>query len=250
MSILGRVADLFQSKTNRLMDAIEDPNEALDLSYEKMLTGLQETRRHLADVVAQQKSLERQITTQDKELEGCEADARLAVQANRDDLARAALVHRQRVLDTRSTLQEALDAIRPQVDKLAGYQGQLEDRIERFRTQKDTMKASYAAAQAQVKVTQSLTGVGGRMENVGRTLERAEGKMLGARDKADALGSMLEQGLINDPLDKRSRDDKELAQLRDAHAVDGQLALLKSQMGAPALNAPAAVALPPADPQA
>ncbi len=81
------------------------------------------------------------------------------------------------------------------------------------------------------------------------TLERAEGRMLGARDKADALGSMLEQGLINDPLDKRSRTDKELAQLRDTHAVDDQLALLKAEMGAPALNAPAK-ALPPADPQA
>ena len=54
MSILGRVADLFQSKTNRLMDALEDPNEALDLSYEKMIAGLQDTKRHLADVVAQQ----------------------------------------------------------------------------------------------------------------------------------------------------------------------------------------------------
>jgi phage shock protein A len=250
MSILGRVADLFQSKTNKLMDALEDPGEALDLSYEKMLTGLQETRRHLADVVAQQKSLERQIATQDKELEGCEADARLAVSHDRDDLARAALVHRQRVLDTRATLVQALDAIRPQVDKLAGYQGRLEERIERFRTQKDTMKASYAAAQAQVKVTQSLTGVGGRLENVGRTLERAEGRMLGERDKADALDHMLEQGLIHDPLDKRSREDKELAQLRDAHAVDDQLAQLKAEMRAPALGQPARAALPAADPPA
>src|ERR1700761_1552040 len=105
MSIFGRVADLFQAKTHKLLSALEDPNEALDLSYEKMLTGLQETKRHLADVVAQEKSLERQIGNSDKELEGAEADARLAVQANRDDLARAALVHRQRVLDTRSTLQ-------------------------------------------------------------------------------------------------------------------------------------------------
>jgi phage shock protein A len=248
MSILSRVADLFQSKTNRLMDALEDPNEALDLSYEKMLSGLQETRRHLADVVAQQKSLERQISAQDKELEGCEADARLAVQHDRDDLARAALVHRQRVLDTRATLSQALEAIRPQVDKLAGYQGQLEARIERFRTQKDTMKASYAAAQAQVKVTESLTGVGGRLENVGRTLERAETRMLGARDKADAMDHMLEQGLIRDPLDRRSPQDKELAQLRDTHAVDDQLAQLKAEMGHPALTAPSTAALPAADP--
>ena len=43
MSILGRVADLFQAKTNKLLNALEDPNDTLDLSYEKMLTGLQET---------------------------------------------------------------------------------------------------------------------------------------------------------------------------------------------------------------
>ena len=234
MSILGRVADLFQAKTHKLLNALEDPNDTLDLSYEKMLTGVQETKRHLADVVAQQKSLERQIASADKEIDGAEADARLAVQANRDDLAKAALVHRQRVLDSRVTLQAALDGIVPQVAKLVDYEQRLEDRIERFRTQKDTMKASYAAAQAQVKVTQSLTGVGDRMGNTAEALQRAQDKMLGMRDKADAMDALVEQGVIGDPLDKRSRTDKELADLRDAHVVDDQLAMLKAQMALPA----------------
>jgi phage shock protein A len=230
MSILGRVADLFQAKTNKLLNALEDPNDTLDLSYEKMLTGLQETKRHLADVVAQQKSLERQMNSSDTEIAGAEADARLAVQAGRDDLARAALVHRQRAVDNRATLQGAWDAIKPQVEKLAQYQQQLEERIERFRTQKDTMKASYAAAQAQVKVTESLTGVGNRLGGVGDALHRAEDKMLGMRDKADAMDSLMQQGLLNDPLDKRTSTDKELAALRDAHMVDSQLEQLKAQM--------------------
>ncbi len=234
MSILGRVADLFQAKTHKLLNALEDPNDTLDLSYEKMLTGVQETKRHLADVVAQQKSLERQIATADKEIDGAEADARLAVQASRDDLAKAALVHRQRALDSRATLQAALDGIVPQVAKLIDYEQRLEDRIERFRTQKDTMKASYAAAQAQVKVTQSLTGVGDRMGNTAEALQRAQDKMLGMRDKADAMDALVEQGVLSDPLDKRSRTDKELADLRDAHVVDDQLAMLKAQMALPA----------------
>ncbi len=238
MSILGRVADLFQAKTNKLLNSLEDPNDTLDLSYEKMLTGLQDTKRHLADVVAQQKSLERQIAAGDAELAGAEADARLAVQAGRDDLARAALVHRQRAADSRATLQAALDAIKPQVDKLADYQQRLEDRIERFRTQKDTMKASYAAAQAQVKVTQSLTGVGDRLGGVDASLRRAEDKMLGMRDKADAMDSLMQQGLLSDPLDKRSRTDKELADLRDTHIVDAQLDQLKSEMASQALPPP------------
>jgi phage shock protein A len=238
MSILGRVADLFQAKTNKLLNALEDPNDTLDLSYEKMLTGLQETKRHLADVVAQQKSLERQIHAADGEAAGAEADARLAVQSSRDDLARAALVHRQRALDSRSTLQQALDAIAPQADKLAEYQQRLEDRIERFRTQKDTMKASYAAAQAQVKVTQSLTGVGDKLGGVQAALQRAQDKMLGARDRADAMDTLIEKGLLSDPLDRRSPTDKALADLRDTHAVDAQLDQLKSEMAGGALAAP------------
>ncbi len=250
MSILGRVADLFQAKTNKLLNALEDPNDTLDLSYEKMLTGLQETKRHLADVVAQQKSLERQINSANIEVDGAEADARLAVQAGRDDLARAALVHRQRAVDNRQVLQTAWDSIKPQVDKLASYQQQLEDRIERFRTQKDTMKASYAAAQAQVQVTKSITGVGDRLGGVGDALQRAEDKMVGMRDRADAMGSLMEQGLLNDPLDKRSRTDKELADLRDAHMVDAQLEQLKAEVSGGALPAPTSAALPKPDGEA
>ncbi|HEY2659981.1 MAG TPA: PspA/IM30 family protein [Caulobacteraceae bacterium] len=249
MSILNRVADLFQAKTHKLLNALEDPNEALDLSYEKMLTGLQETKRHLADVIAQQKSLERQIGNAERELLGAEADAKLAVQADRDDLARAALVHRQRVLDTMATLQNALEAIKPQVAKLADYQQRLEDRIERFRTQKETMKAGYAAAQAQVKVTQSLTGVGDRLGGVGETLRRAEDKMVSAQDKAAAMDSMIEQGLITDPLDSRSRESRELAALRDDHAVDAQLAQLKAQIAQDALPAPGEPRRLPAPPE-
>jgi phage shock protein A len=244
MSILGRVADLFQAKTHKLLNALEDPNDTLDLSYEKMLAGLQETKKHLADVVAQQKSLERQIATADKEVEGAENDAKLAVQAGRDDLARAALVHRQRALDSRSTLHNALDAITPQVEKLAAYQQTLQDRIERFRTQKDTMKAGYAAAQAQVKVAQALTGVGDRLGGVGDSLRRAEDKMLGMRDKADAMDTLMQQGVLNDPLDNRSRTEKELAALRDAHAVDADLDALKQQLGLAAPPATLALGAP------
>ena len=241
MSILSRVADLFQAKTNHLLNVLEDPNETLDLSYEKMLTGLQETKGHLADVVAQQISLERQINAVDKEIAGAQEDAATAVKAGRDDLARAALVHRQRALDTRQTLTAAHDAIVPQVEKLSGYQRQLEDRIEKFRTQKETMKASYAAAKAQVQVTQSITGVGDTLGRVGNAYARAEDKMLAMRDKADAMDGMIQQGLLTDSLDKRDAATREIAQLRSEHAVDDDLARLKQQLGVeakPALPAP------------
>jgi len=241
MSILGRVADLFHAKTNKLLNALEDPNDTLDLSYEKMLTGLQETKGHLADVVAQQISLERQIGAVDTEIAGAEEDAATAVRAGRDDLAKAALVHRQRALDTRQTLINAHDAIVPQVEKLSGYQQQLEARIDKFRTQKETMKASYAAAKAQVQVTQAITGVGDQLGRVGSAYGRAEDKMLAMRDKADAMDGMIRQGLLTDSLDKRDAATREIAQLRSEHAVEDDLARLKRQLGVenkPALPKP------------
>ncbi len=231
MSILSRIADLFTAKTHKLLNALEDPNDTLDLSYEKMLSGLQETKAHLADVVAQQKSLERQIAAVDREIVGAEEDAATAVKAERDDLARAALVHRRRAIDNRATLEQAITAIEPQIAKLIDYQQRLQERIEKFRTQKETMKASYAAAQAQVKAQQSLTGIGERLGGVGETYERAEQRMLATRDKADAMDALIEQGIVTDPLDKRSSADRELAALRDKHEVDDDLAALKAQIG-------------------
>jgi phage shock protein A len=244
MSILSRVADLFTAKTHALLNVLEDPNETLDLSYEKMLTGLQTTKAHLADVVAQQKSLERQIAAVDKEIGEAERDAETAVKAQRDDLAKAALVHRRRAMDNRATLEQAEEAIKPQIAKLIDYQQRLQERLEKFRTQKETMKASYSAAQAQLKAQQSITGVGDKLGGAAATFERAEQRMLAARDKADANDALIETGLLSDPLDKRTRADRELADLREKHAVDDELAALKAQIHPQIASSPSSLPSP------
>jgi phage shock protein A len=227
MSIFGRVADLFQAKTHKLLSDLEDPNETLDLSYEKMIVGLQDTKRHLADVVAQQQSLHRQIGKVVAEVAEAEGDARLAVGAGRDDLARAALVHKQDALQKRKVLDDALAAITPQVQKLVAYERKLADRIEMFRTEKEVMKTTYTAAQAQVRVTESLTGLGGHLGGTSDALRRANAKVENMRDKADAMGGLLEAGVLTDQFDDRSSTKRELDALKATSAVDDELAKLK-----------------------
>jgi phage shock protein A len=154
MTVFSRVADILQAKTHKLLDQLEDPNETLDLSYEKMITGLQQTKLHLADVMAQQKSLERQIEAAQQEAAKAEDDARLALQAAREDLAKAALAHKHSALEKLQSLQEAHAAVLPQAQKLIETEKKLAERIEKFRLQKEVMKTSYTAAAAQVQVTQ------------------------------------------------------------------------------------------------
>ena len=230
MSLLGRMAEIFQAKTNKILTKLEDPNETLDLSYEKMISGLQDTKRHLADVVAEQKSLERQMEGAQQEASRAEADARMALQAGREDLAKAALEIKQAALHKLETLKQAHDAIVPQAQKLIEYEKKLEARIEQFRTQKEVMKSSYAAAQAQVKVTESLTGIGGDLGNVGAAMRRAEDKVSGMQAKADAIEGLMQSGVLNDPLDTTTSTEKELNALRSASAVDTDLERLKAEL--------------------
>lgn len=88
------------------------------------------------------------------------------------------------------------------------------------------MKANCVAVQAQVKVTQSLTGTSDRLGQVDGAYRRAEDKMLGMRDKADAAGSLISQGFLEDPLEERSRH---------SHAVEDDLAMLKVHLRLSAL---------------
>jgi phage shock protein A len=240
MTVFSRVADILQAKTHKLLNQLEDPNETLDLSYEKMIAGLQQTKLHLADVVAQQKSLERQIEAAQQEAAKAEDDARLALQAGREDLAKAALAHKHSALEKLQSLQEAHAAVLPQAQKLIETEKKLADRIEKFRLQKEVMKTSYTAAAAQVKVTQAMSGVGSSFNNVGDTLRRAEDKVSGMRAKADAMESLTESGVLSDPLDSRPKEERELDALRVGSAIDSDLEKLKAELAAGKDGKPAA----------
>jgi phage shock protein A len=232
MTVFSRVVDILQAKTHKLLDSLEDPNESLDLSYEKMIAGLQETKVHLADVVAQQKLLERQIGAARQEAANAENDARLALQANREDLAKAALAHKHSALEKLASVEAAQAGLLPQVQRLIETEKKLQDRIEQFRLRKEVMKTSYTAAAAEVQVTQAMTGVGGSFDNVGETLRRAEDKVSGMRAKADAMQSLTESGVLVDKLDNRPKEERELDALRVGSAIDSDLERLKTELAA------------------
>ncbi|MDA8361694.1 MAG: PspA/IM30 family protein [Gammaproteobacteria bacterium] len=228
MSFLKRATEIFEGKINKLLNVAEDPNESLDLSYEKMLAGLQETRRHLADVVTQQKMLEQQIATARAQVARHEDDARMALAANREDLARAALTDKQAEVTKLASLTQAHDSIAAQVEKLTRYEQTFQDRIEQFRTQKEVIKSQYGSAQAQVKVNESLTGLGSKLGGVGETIRRAEDKTAQMEARAQAVDTLASSGALDDG-DGRTRSERELDKLRNTDAVETELARLKEQ---------------------
>ncbi len=229
MSLLKRATEVIEAKFNKLINAAEDPNETLDLSYEKMLSGLQETRRHLADVVTEQKVLEQQMASAQAEVTRCENDAKLALQSNREDLARAALTQKQAAAVKLASLTEARDNVAAQVQKLIDYEHKFQDRIDAFRTQKEVLKSQYGSAEAQVKVNESMSGLSEKLGGVGESVRRAKDKTEQMQARAQAVDSLADSGVLDDG-DDRSQAEKELAKLRSGSAVDSDLERLKAEI--------------------
>jgi len=232
MSIFKHAANILEAKVNKLLSRAEDPAETLDLSYEKMLTSLQEAKRHLADVITERVSLENQIAQAQKLAARAEEDARMALNANREDLARGALTEKQAEAQKITALQEAHDTVAAQAQKLMDYEHALQERIEQFRTQKEVMKSQMAAAQAQVKVTESLTGLGHGLDDAGDALRRVQDRTAHEQAKAQAMDGLLESGIINDPLDHRTQTEREMDKLRATSGVDDDLTRLKAELAA------------------
>jgi phage shock protein A len=222
---------IFKSKASRALDRAENPNETLDYSYEQMLQQLQNVKRGVADVVTAKKRLELQTQSIEQNVVKLETQARQAVGANREDLARQALERKAAAQQQLQGLDQQVQQLADQQEKLVEAQHGLEARIESFRSQKEVIKAQYSAAQAQVKIGEAATGIGKGMEDTGMAIQRARDKTEELQARASAIEELTAAGALEDMSDNRSQLDRELAQISTTSQVDDELAKLKAEVG-------------------
>jgi phage shock protein A len=223
---------IFRSKASRLLDRAENPTETLDYSYEQMLTQLQNVKRGVADVVTAKKRLELQTQSIEQNVVKLETQARQAVAADREDLAREALQRKAAAQQQLQGLDQQVQQLQSQQDQLVAAQQQLETRIESFRSEKEVIKAQYSAAQAQVKIGEAATGIGRHMEDTGQAIQRARDKTEQLQARASAIEELTAAGTLTELGDSRDHLDRELAQISAQSQVDDELAKLRAEVGA------------------
>src|SRR3954453_23122009 len=136
---------IFKSKASKALDRAENPNETLDYSYEQQLQQLQNVKRGIADVTTAKKRLELQYTSMQKQSDKLDGQARDALKAGREDLAREALTRKAALAGQLEGLMEQGQQLEAQQQKLIDEQKALQAEDESFRTQKEVMKAQYSA---------------------------------------------------------------------------------------------------------
>jgi len=230
MSFWSRLKFIFRSKASAKLDKAEDPRETLDYSYQRQLELLQEMRRGIAEVATARKRLEMQAQTLQRSDAKLEDQARQALSQSREDLARQALARRAAIKTELSGLQEQHEQLKAQEDKLIESSKLVETRIQQFRTRKETMKATYTAAEAQARVGEAATGMSAEMSELGLAMQRAEDKIAQAQARAGALDELMASGALEDATIGGDRIQAELDRLAADTEVDTELARLKKEM--------------------
>jgi phage shock protein A len=232
MGLVQRTGDIIKAKWNALLNRAENPSETLDYSYERQLESLQNVKRGIADVVTAKKRLEIQTQQLEQNVVKLDGQARQAVAAGREDLARQALERKSGAQQQLQDLDAQVTQLGDQQEKLVASQKQLEARIEQFRSQKEVIKAQYSAAEAQVRIGEAATGIGREMDNTGLAIQRAKDKTEQMQARASAIDELVSSGDLQELGSDKTELDRELAQVASQTQVDRELEQLKAEVGA------------------
>src|SRR5207344_1685261 len=243
MGVMKRVSLVFKAKANKALDKMEDPRETLDYSYQRQLELLTKVRRGVADVATSRKRVELQMNQLQQQSNKLEDQARKALGMGREDLARGALERKASAQGQLNDLQAQYAQLQAEEEKLTVASQRLQSKVDAFRTRKETIKATYTAAEAQTRINEAFSGISEEMGDVGLAIQRAEDKTAQMQARAGAIDELLASGALDDPTGT-AKDDitLELEQLASTSDVESELARMKAALGAgPSAGPPQAI---------
>ena len=224
----GRMSTVIKAKISKLLDRAEDPGETLEYSYQKQIELLQNVKKGIADVVTSKKRLQLQEEKIQQQVVKLDTQARQALAAGNEELARTAL-------ERKNIAQTELQSLDSQITELQGQQTQMTESEQKLRTKKEVVKAQYSAAEAQVRISEAATGVGEEMADVGLAMQRALDKTENMKARASAVGELEQAGTFEDLTQLGSGEDdidRQLKQLSSSTEVDSELEKMKAELGA------------------
>jgi phage shock protein A len=230
MSLMQRISLIFRAKADKALDRAEDPRETLDYSYKRQLDLLSKVRRGVADVATSRKRVELQVAQLQQQADKLTQQAQKALSMGREDLAREALTRKSALGSQLTDLEQQRSQLQGEEEKLTLASQRLQAKVESFRTQKETIKAKYTAAEASTRINEAFSGISEEMGDVGMAVQRAEDKTAQMQARAGAIDELIASGALDDASSLNRGDDisRELDAMSSHSDVESELAALKA----------------------
>ena len=219
MSIFSRTRDIFAANMTELLDRAEDPARMIRMIILEMEETLVEVRASAAKTIADGKDM-RQTLARLEELQSSWTEkAELALSKDREDLAKAALIERQKAADMAGGLREEIKVLD---DTLKGYEvdiAKLQGKLREARVRQNAIAHRLESAVTRAKARELLNG--NRTEDAFSRFEVLERRADFAEGRAEALGMTGPKTL-----------EEEIAELKSSDKVDAELEAMKAALAA------------------
>jgi phage shock protein A len=219
--IFSRTRDIFAANMTELLDRSEDPARMIRMIILEMEETLVEVRASAARAIADGKEMRRAWKRLDELQSSWTEKAELALSKDREDLAKAALIERQKAADMAEGLKAEIAVID---DTLKGYEAdiaKLQAKLREARARQNAIAARFESAVTRAKAREIMSG--SRTEDAFSRFELLERRADFAEGRADALGMTGPKSL-----------EEEIAELKAAEKVDAELEAMKAARNAQA----------------
>jgi phage shock protein A len=224
MGLTDRTTDLLNTRVNALLDRLEDDRESADYAVERLHDELRRVKESILDLVTEKKRLEQRRERLQKQIEERNEQAREAVAAGREDLARDVLRKKQRELNDLEDLDAQISELADAQEDLIERSDELERRVDHYRAERARTSARETAARADLATKGGVGDIGG---DAGRYAESAADEIDEREARAAALEELEERGVFDDEEDLEA----ELEQLRTDDEIEDELSTIRKEMG-------------------
>ena len=235
MGLFDRLSSLIKANLNDAISKAEDPEKLLEQSILDMRSQPAKAKQQVAAAIADEKRLRDQADAAFKQSGEWEQRAMLAIQQNRDDLARQALMRQQEHGEHATALQRTWQTHSAETEKLKSLLRDLNDKIEEAKRKKNLLLARARRAEAQQRIQNTMSGLSEKsaFEAFARMEEKIE-----MNERRLTASAEIEEEFSGDRLQS---DFKRLEKAAGGLSADSRLLELKQKMGMlPAGTEPAA----------
>ncbi len=222
MGMFSRINDIVQANINAMLDKAEDPEKIIRLIIQEMEETLVEVRTDAARYIAQQKTLARHIDSAAKEVNGWQSKAQLAMNNDKESLAKAALVEKQKHVTKLASLEEQQSHLTETIEKIQQDTSRLNSKLAEAKAKQKTLVQRKNSAQTRLKVKQAdheskIDDAMTRFENYEQRIDYLEAQV-DAYDLAKSEGATSLQAQF-DAMEADEAIEKELAELKKNKAA-------------------------------
>ncbi len=215
MGMFSRMSDIVQANINAILDKAEDPVKVVKLLIQEMEETLVELRSVAATNLAEKRQLERQISKLKQQTKDWQDKATLAMEKNREDLARSALVEKHNSQQKLSALTEEITVVEESLSKLQEDTGRLQTKLLEARAKQKSLVIRERSAAVRITAKSKTHSV--KIDDAIVRFEQYERRIDDLEAQVDAYDLVNESQDLNaqfQQLEHENEIEKELEALR------------------------------------